>query len=111
MSSEILALATYGTLRPGRANHHVVSAISGSWVRGTVHGWLVEQGNAATEGFPALRLDPDGPAVSVDVLVSEELHLHWDRLDEFEGAGYLRVIVEVETDAGIIRAQMYEVRD
>ena len=106
----MLALAMYGTLRPGRSNHHVVSTIPGSWVPGIVRGWLVEEGWAATEGYPALRLDPAGPGVSVDVLVSEELHRHWERLDDFEGEGYRRVVVEVETDSGVISAQVYEAR-
>lgn len=53
-------------------------------------------------------LDADGPEVEVHVLTSPSLIDDWDRLDDFEGPGYRRATVRVETDAGPITAWIYE---
>ncbi len=103
-------LASYGTLAPGRVNHHKVSMIEGIWRTGIVRGWLSDDGWGATFGFPGLKLDPDGDAVPVHVLESPDLPLHWQRLDAFEGDEYVRVIAEVESDDGPFEASIYVVR-
>ncbi|WP_332888341.1 gamma-glutamylcyclotransferase family protein [Caulobacter endophyticus] len=43
----------------------------------------------------------------MQVLESEALETHWPRLDAFEGAGYRRVSVTVETGAGPFEAWIY----
>lgn len=101
-------LATYGTLSPGRVNHHQLDGLRGGWRTGHVTGRLVEQGWGATMGFPALILDPAGERVAVHLFESPDLPDHWDRLDVFEGDGYRRVIVPVETDRGVVDAWLYE---
>ena len=53
-------LATYGTLAPGRVNHHELAGLKGVWQQGTVRGKLVAAGWGATLGYPALILDPQG---------------------------------------------------
>ena len=100
-------LASYGTLAPGRANHHHVRGIRGRWFTGTVRGRLIEEGWGATMGFPALVLDPTGPEVEVQVLESAELPEHWERLDEFEGSGYQRVAALVMTADEPVHASIY----
>ena len=100
-------LATYGTLGPGGPNHHQLSTLKGRWSRGYVHGRLVAAGWGADLGFPAIVLGPDGPQVDVEVFESHELPDHWDRLDEFEGAGYARVVTTVHTASGDVRASIY----
>jgi gamma-glutamylcyclotransferase (GGCT)/AIG2-like uncharacterized protein YtfP len=100
-------LAVYGTLAPGRINHHQISALAGNWQRGTVRGELFASGWGAALGFPGLILDPLGPLVDVDLLESEELAEHWNRLDEFEGIGYKRVVAAVETEGGKRNAWIY----
>lgn len=104
-------LATYGTLGPGRSNHHEVAGIAGRWLTGTVTGHLHPQGWGAVLGYPALVLDPAGPAVVVHVLESADLPAHWARLDAFEGPGYRRVPVTVTTDEGDVVASLYELAD
>ncbi|MCH8613256.1 gamma-glutamylcyclotransferase family protein [Arsenicicoccus dermatophilus] len=101
-------LAVYGTLRPGRSNHHEVAAIPGSWTQGVVHGHLLPEGWGAALGYPAIELDEDAPAVPVHLLTSDALPRHWARLDEFEGPGYRRVACTVRTEAGPVQAQIYE---
>lgn len=100
-------LAVYGTLAPGRINHHQISALAGKWQRGSVRGELFSSGWGAALGFPGLILDPLGPVVDVDLFESAELPRHWARLDEFEGGGYQRVVTTVWTEAGERSAWIY----
>lgn len=100
-------LAVYGSLGPGRANHHQVANLDGVWVRGSVRGELVNDGWGAALGFPGLRLDEEGASIDVDLLESFDLPSNWNRLDVFEGPGYQRVLATVETAAGTIEANIY----
>lgn len=100
-------LATYGTLAPGRANHHQLAALTGRWRGGTVRGWLGAAGWAAPLGYPGLVLDPTGPPVEVHLFESPDLPAHWSRLDEFEGTDYRRVVTQVRTAGGDLDAWIY----
>jgi len=104
-------LATYGSLAPGRPNHHQLAALGGVWREGHVRGRLVEAGWGAALGYPALVLDPDGVDVPVHVLESDDLPDHWARLDEHEGSDYRRVVVTVRTLEGELDASIYELDD
>ena len=104
-----IRLATYGSLAPGRINHHQLSALRGRWQRGTVQGRLMNAGWGTALGFPGLVLDPSGPDVEVYLFESPDLPPHWSRLDEFEGAGYRRVVTQVRTAEGDVSACIYVV--
>lgn len=101
-------LAVYGTLAPGRPNHHVVADLAGRWITGTVRGTLREQGWGSALGYPGILLDPAGPEVAVDVLESAQLPAHWERLDDFEGPGYRRTVTMVSTAEGEVQASIYQ---
>ncbi|MEU7902471.1 gamma-glutamylcyclotransferase family protein [Actinoplanes sp. NPDC049118] len=103
-------LATYGTLAPGRPNHHQLDGLDGSWSQGQVHGTLVDAGWGAALGYPALVLDADGRPVDVQVFESADLPAHWSRLDRFEGPGYQRVATIVHTAKGEVEASVYVIR-
>jgi gamma-glutamylcyclotransferase (GGCT)/AIG2-like uncharacterized protein YtfP len=100
-------LATYGTLGPGRPNHHQLSDLPGRWLEGHVRGNLAEQGWGAAMGYPGIVLDANGPLIEVEIFESPALPDHWDRLDAFEGPGYRREAVTVTTDEGALRAFIY----
>ena len=100
-------LATYGTLAPGRPNHHHVSALDGRWLRGHVRGTLIDAGWGADYGFPGIVLDRAGEDVIVDVLESPDLPAHWSRLDEFEGPAYERVTTTAFTRHGQLEVSIY----
>lgn len=100
-------LAVYGTLAPGRANHHQLAALKGQWRRGTVRGKLTDAGWGAALGYPGLVLDPSGPVVEVHLFESADLPDHWPRLDAFEGPGYRRVVTQVRTADGDVGACIY----
>jgi gamma-glutamylcyclotransferase (GGCT)/AIG2-like uncharacterized protein YtfP len=105
-------LAVYGSLAPGRSNHHQLQDLRGEWHSGCiVHGDLADRGWGAGLGYPALRWSTSGPAVPVELLVCDELPGHWPRLDEFEGPDYLRIIVPVFSGAIVVAvANLYAAR-
>jgi gamma-glutamylcyclotransferase (GGCT)/AIG2-like uncharacterized protein YtfP len=100
-------LATYGSLAPGRPNHHQLAQLSGRWFSGRVKGRLVPKGWGAALGFPALVLAADGEDIEVQVFISSDLPQHWDRLDAFEGADYQRVCTQVWTASGRFDVWIY----
>ena len=69
-------LATYGTLAPGRPNHHQLDGLEGRWLKGHVDGMLVDAGWGANLGYPALVLGPAGSAIGVDI---------FDRAEDWRG--------------------------
>jgi gamma-glutamylcyclotransferase (GGCT)/AIG2-like uncharacterized protein YtfP len=85
-------LATYGTLAPGRPNHHQLDGLEGRWSHGQVRGRLVDAGWGAGFGCTALVLDPKGPAIEVAVFESADLPAQWPRLDDFEGSSQPSVV-------------------
>ena len=102
-------LAVYGTLAPGRPHHHQLADLGGRWVQGSVRGSLVAEGWGTDEGCPGIVLDEAGDTIQVYVFEPTDLPDHWVRLDNFEGPGYRRQVVEVETDEGRVVAFIYEV--
>ncbi len=107
-------LAVYGSLAPGRSNHHVLAPFGGTWTRGRVRGDLVELGWGAAAGYPALRLRDDGPWVLVHMLESTRLPGAWSGVDAFEGSEYRRVLAPVYAETGdamriITVANLYEI--
>ncbi len=92
-------LAVYGSLAPGRQNHHIVERLGGEWTEGVVEGELVTYGWGAAIGYLALYVRSGGPAVPVQLLTSVALRDAWPDLDAFEGAEYRRVVAPVWSPA------------
>ncbi len=104
-----MRLALYGILRPGGSHHHEVRSIPGSWVTGTVRGWTYQITWGPADGYDGITVSPDGPPVVVDILESDELERHLQRLDEFEGPGYRRTTVAATlTDGSVVDVEIYE---
>jgi len=93
-------LFVYGTLAPGRPNEHVLAGVPGEWEPATVRGDLLEEGWGAAAGFPAIIVNEHGPEVHGFLFSSEHLSEHWQRLDDFEGAGYERALTTVTLREG-----------
>lgn len=83
-------LFSYGTLQPGRQNHHVAERFGGRWFSATTRGrrWVMRG------RFPALRWNPEGEVVEGSLLLSGRID--WERLDAFEGSLYNRILLPVE---------------
>lgn len=105
-------LAVYGSLAPGKLNHHIVAPAGGEWAAGLVTGVFSENGWGATHGFPGLRWSPGAADVRVSLLTSDALPERWADLDQFEGDDYMRILVPVTADDGrlIAVANLYELR-
>jgi len=88
-------LAVYGTLAPGRPNHHLVASLGGEWTEGLIEGDLLPVGWGADLGHPGFRPQAGGDAVAVGVLRAPLLASAWPDLDRFEGEGYRRILVPV----------------
>ena len=88
-------LAVYGSLAPGRSNHHMVAPLGGERTTGVIEGDRVASGWGSTLGFPAFIPRADGTAVAVDVLTSRALPAAWPELDRFEGHEYERPLIAV----------------
>src|SRR5687768_15927842 len=86
-------LFVYGTLAPGRPNEHILADVPGTWEPATVIGALHPEGWGAAAGYPGIVLAEHGGEVEGLLFTSETLAQHWDRLDEFEGEGYERVLI------------------
>lgn len=102
-------LAVYGSLAPGKSNHHQLDGLTGTWVPGVLRGERNDKGWGTAGGFPGLVLNPEGDEVAVQVFTSSDLPAHWARLDRFEGKDYRRVTTKVLTADGPVEAQVYVV--
>jgi gamma-glutamylcyclotransferase (GGCT)/AIG2-like uncharacterized protein YtfP len=94
-------LVVYGSLAPGRSNHHVIAGVRGTWSDAFVRGHLHSSGWGITLGYLGLVPDPDGERLPVKLFSSPELPGQWARLDEFEGPEYRRVLIDVEDENGV----------
>ena len=103
-------LAAYGSLAPGEANHHILDGIEGSWSSGSVRGVRHDTGWGAGLGYPGMRWDPTAEPIEVQLFTSSDLPDHWERIDEFEGEAYGRILVPVETAEGEIVCHLYAVK-
>jgi gamma-glutamylcyclotransferase (GGCT)/AIG2-like uncharacterized protein YtfP/predicted kinase len=104
-------LFVYGTLAPGRPNAHVLADVAGHWQPATVVGRLLQQGWGAAVGYPGIVLDEHGDEVQGFLFSSDSLDQHWNRLDEFEGDGYERVLTAVKLhDGTTVEAYIYSLR-
>ncbi len=88
--------AAYGSLAPGRRNHHRLKNYNGVWREYLcIAGTLVDQGWGAAIGYPGIIWDPDGVKVDAPLLISESLKEVWGQSDAFEGDEYARLLFTV----------------
>lgn len=94
-------LIIYGTLAPGKPNHHKISHIKGEWKAGLLKGGKLEtKGWGAELGFNGFVPVSENEQTDIPcyVLFSDDLHKNWDYLDEFEGSGYKRILAIYELE-------------
>lgn len=102
----------YGTLAPGRPNEHLLAGVAGTWEPATVRGTLIDEGWGAAAGYPGIVLSGESAQVDGFVFTSPDLPAHWERLDEFEGEGYVRVLVLATLANGTtVEAYIYALAD
>ncbi|WP_411280350.1 hypothetical protein [Gemmatimonas sp.] len=96
-------LAVYGSLAPGQPNASVLGNIAGTWSSGMLKGAIEER-----VGLRYFRWDFAGNDVAVEVLTSGDLSDHFERIDNFEGRGYLRTLIPVTVGSALQVANVYE---
>jgi gamma-glutamylcyclotransferase (GGCT)/AIG2-like uncharacterized protein YtfP len=97
-------LIIYGTLAPGKPNHSKIGHIKGTWAKGFVKGILVNEGWGAALGYFGFKHTDIGKQENIEayILFSDDLENNWSYLDEFEGAGYKRILAEYQLENGEI---------
>src|SRR3546814_4315347 len=110
-----MTLAIYGTLAPGKVNHHHIADLGGTWRDAAVRGSLGRVPCGIHEGLPAIVLGPAQPLHPLKLLASEALPASWDHLDAFEGEEMQRLLVPLEGEGGVaniyaLRRKMIELR-
>lgn len=105
MGNPARRLACYGSLRRNEKNHGVVADIPGKWCQGTIRGFVFKW-----NGYPIYNADLDGAEIVVDLLESDALPDHFERLDEFEGTDYQRNLVVVAIDDTLLFSNVYSGR-
>lgn len=104
-------LFVYGTLQPGGSMNHLLSAIGGEWHKGTVRGELIQAGDIPGFPYPGVILNDEGDTIPGYLFRSENLSAHWDKLDQYEGNSYKRVITDVTlTDGRTLKSYIYELK-
>ena len=93
-------LIAYGSLAPGGPNHGLLQDLDGEWKEGWVTGELLERGWSAAMSYPALRWCPGGQEIPAWLFRSPDLPAQWERLDEFEGLEYRRILAPFWTRDG-----------
>ena len=95
-------LVVYGTLAPGNVNHHIISKIQGTWEVCIVNGSVNEN-----NGLPLFVWQPSAPPIKAQLFSSDTLPGWWDRLDEFEGSDYKRILVPISKTNRMAIANCY----
>ncbi len=99
-TKDVPRLAVYGSLAPGERHHGQIADLSGNWQAASVKGSIADRGWGSRIGYPGFVPDPLGGDVAVMVLTSPELATAWERLDEFEGSEYRRIVVPATMESG-----------
>lgn len=95
-------LVVYGTLAPGNVSHSMLSDIQGGWKDCEVNGRVDE-----INGLPFFDWQPSGPSIKAQLFISAVLPRSWDRLDQFEGSKYKRILIPIRKSHRICIANIY----
>lgn len=97
-------LIIYGTLAPGQPNYSKIEHIKGLWQDAVIWGQLKNEGWGAEMGYYGFvsSMTEDMQAINAKVLQSSMLVNEYSFLDNFEGAGYQRILTKYKLDTGEI---------
>jgi len=109
---QITHLFVYGTLAPGKRNHHIMQGIDGNWQAASMRGSLFTEGWGAAHDCPGVVPSANGGTIKGLLFTSDKLPQFWQMLDEFEGQDYRRAVVPVSLYSGErLDACVYTIRD
>ncbi|MFH1595641.1 MAG: gamma-glutamylcyclotransferase [Pseudomonadota bacterium] len=99
-------LIVYGSLAPGEMYHFLLADLPGTWEQCVIRGRLGEYG-----GFKAFKYDRVGPEHGAWLFTSQALPEKFSELDDFEGAGYRRLVIPARVGRRRVLANVYESRE
>lgn len=105
-------LCVYGRMRPGGPDHDVLSQFDGDWEACKLNG-ILRDPNACIESgeCPGLIWNPTADRQDGFLFTSAKLTEFWPTLDVHEGSDYVRLLTEIQTDAGPRVANVYVAAD
>ena len=98
---------TYGTLGPGRPNHHQLDGLDGRWLKDTSTGCSSTPAGARALATQHWSFKPTVQQSMSKFRVSRPAGSLGARLDDLEGDGYQRVVATVRTPTGEMDAFIY----
>ena len=96
----INSIFVYGTLQPGMQNDEILKNLNGNWKKGYVLGKLLNLDTGENYGYPVLELDNNGSKIYGMILESKYIEKNINKIDEFEGKEYLRVVSNIFFEDG-----------
>jgi gamma-glutamylcyclotransferase (GGCT)/AIG2-like uncharacterized protein YtfP len=100
-------LFVYGSLRLGHSARNLVDPFIREWTPATVRGSMY----AFTSGYPGVVLDANHGIVMGELLTLRDFAVCLPVLDDYEGTGYTRVMVECEHVGGPTWTRIYVLAD
>ncbi len=99
-------LFVYGTLRRGERAWCQIEPFAAASEEARCRGTMV----AFERGYPGLMLEGD-TVITGELITLAEVEAALAALDDYEGAEFGRVEIEVDTAAGVMRAWVYAIED
>ena len=96
----INSIFVYGTLQPGMQNDKILKDFKGNWKKGYVLGKLLNLETGDDYGHPVLELDNKGSKIYGMILKSKDIEKNINKIDDFEGKDYLRVVSNIFFEDG-----------
>ena len=96
-------LIIYGTLAPGKPNHAKIAHIEGVWLDAVIWGQLKNEGWGAALGYYGFvsNTTENVEVIPAKILQSSKLIKEYAFLDDFEGAGYQRILTKYQLSTGV----------
>ena len=99
-------LCIYGTLAPEKVNNDVLKNISGSWLDCKIKGDIFEK-----NGLPFFNWNLTSTPIKAQLFTSEELRKYQNKIDNFEGKLYNRILIPTQVNDQVRIAFIYSEND
>lgn len=95
-------LCVYGTLAPEKTNNDVLNNISGEWNNCRIKGDITVK-----DGLPFFNWNLTSTPIEVKLFVSNDLSNYQNRIDNFEGKSYKRILIPTRLNDRIRIANIF----
>lgn len=95
-------LCVYGTLAPEKTNNDLLNNISGEW-----NDCIIKGDITLKDGLPFFNWNLTSTPIEVKLFVSKDLSNYQNRIDNFEGKSYKRILIPTQLNDRIRIANIY----